>query len=143
MKQFGFVLVFALLPLVVVHAWVTRTTTTTSSPRVARPHRHGQSEPPRASSAYSLLICHAGFGASDSKSKKKEAKLKPKQMWDRYLDLKKEDKVPVGVRVNDEWFDVGAVKSKNNKYTEIAVARQRGLLAEVRVCVCVCVCVHL
>ena len=136
MKKFDFIVVLALLSLVVVvnvHAWVVTTTT----PRVARPHRRllvdGQSEPSRA--AFSLLICRAGFGASDSKSKKKEAKLKPKQMWDRYLDLKKEDKVPVGVRVNDEWFDVGAVKSKDNKYTAASVARQRALIAEVRLCV--------
>jgi hypothetical protein len=78
----------------------------------------------------SRVICQAGFGGD---SKAKEVKIKPKQQWDRYLDLKKEDKIPVAVRVvgEDEWFEVGSVKSKENSYTELSVARQRALIADV------------
>jgi hypothetical protein len=78
----------------------------------------------------SRVVCQAGFGG-DSKSK--EVKIKPKQQWDRYLDLKKEDKSPVAVRVigEDEWLEVGSIKSKENSYTELSVARQRALIADV------------
>ncbi|KAL3909616.1 MAG: hypothetical protein SGARI_002516 [Bacillariaceae sp.] len=71
-------------------------------------------------------------GASDNK----EAKLKPKQQWDRYSAFKKEPKIRVGVRSkedeSDEWLEVGRVRSKDNQYTELAVARQRAIIAEVR-----------
>merc|ERR1711971_275608 len=32
--------------------------------------------------------------------------------------------------MGDEWLDVGYVKSENDEFTEIAVARQRALIAE-------------
>mmetsp|Transcript_12230 Transcript_12230/g.34964 ORF Transcript_12230/g.34964 Transcript_12230/m.34964 type:complete len:220 (+) Transcript_12230:120-779(+) len=92
----------------------------------------------------SITTClHAGgFGAggmgkkSGGKKKKKttETKLKPKQQWDRYSDFKREPKIQVAVRIkdedSDEWLVVGRVKSKDNKYTEAAVFRQRAIIAE-------------
>jgi len=74
-------------------------------------------------------------------------KLKPKQQWDRFTTaLKGEDRFPVAVRrvVEDgdggdsdetaasEWLEVGCVRSREGRYTEAAVALQRGLIAEVR-----------
>lgn len=78
----------------------------------------------------------AGFGGDDSK-KKKEVKIKPKQQWDRYTELlKKEKPYRVAVKAegkeSDEWLEVGNVKSKDGEYTKAAVARQRALIAEVR-----------
>jgi hypothetical protein len=83
------------------------------------------------------LILGAGFGGGDSKSNKKESKIKPKQQWDRYCgDLKKEKPYRVAVKVqgkqSEEWLEVGNVKSKGGEYTKAAVARQRALIAEVR-----------
>jgi hypothetical protein len=86
-----------------------------------------------------------GGGAAADKKKKKgtataSAALKPKQQWDRYGELKREDKVRVAIRIvgekegeegDGDWIDVGRIKSKDNLYTEIAVARQRALIAEV------------
>jgi hypothetical protein len=76
----------------------------------------------------------AGFGAGGAK-KKEETKLKPKHQWDRFAELKKENKIRVAVKVvdsdSDEWLEVGAVKSSENAYTEYAVARQRTLIIEV------------
>lgn len=111
--------------------------TSTSSPRTV-------SFPWTKSIRPSRVVVNAGFGGSsnkknaeDSKSQK-DIKLKPKQQWDRYTDLKQETKIRVAVRVRneddvsgDEWLEVGRVKSKENLYTEIAVARQRALIAEV------------
>jgi len=68
-------------------------------------------------------------------------KLRPKTQWDRFDSFKKEKEFKVAVRSaspvvdsnvdnDDKWFEVGYVKSESNQYTEIAVARQRGLLAE-------------
>lgn len=77
----------------------------------------------------------AGFGADDKSKKKKETKLKPKQQWDRFGDLKKEDKIRVAVKVVDsdsgDWLEVGFVRSAENAYTDFAVARQRSLIIEV------------
>ena len=98
----------------------------------------------------------AGFGAAASKKDDKKkggggggggdvAKLKPRQQWDRYTDLKGADSVVVGVRVlqstspvklpegegqGQEWFKVGTIKSQDNAYTEAAVIRQRPLISE-------------
>ena len=77
----------------------------------------------------------AGFGKD---SGKKEIKLKPKGQWDRYKsdDLKGSKIVRVGVHVVDteagviEWMEVGTVKSKDDAYTEIAVIRQKALIAD-------------
>ena len=103
---------------------------------------------------------YAGFGAgggssSNNKKKKKKKvvqKLKPKQQWDRYCDLKTENRVRVAVRLqedasgessdndnnnnnnnNSEWLEVGRVKSKDNAYTELAVMKQKAIIAEVRI----------
>ena len=95
-----------------------------------------------------------GFGGEgESKSKKKsgfggkvkneikdnDSKLKPMQQWNRYKDLKGEPKIRVGVRIigddeNKDWLEVGRIKSKESKYTEMAVFRQRAIIAEVSVC---------
>jgi hypothetical protein len=89
-----------------------------------------------------VLYAGGGFGGSsgggtttNNNNKEKEKKLKPKQQWDRYVELKKATKVPVAARVgasDGEWLVVGSVKSKDNAYTKIAVVRQRALIAEVR-----------
>eukprot|EP00543_Licmophora_paradoxa_P009741 CAMPEP_0202462186 /NCGR_PEP_ID=MMETSP1360-20130828/52875_1 /ASSEMBLY_ACC=CAM_ASM_000848 /TAXON_ID=515479 /ORGANISM="Licmophora paradoxa, Strain CCMP2313" /LENGTH=199 /DNA_ID=CAMNT_0049084539 /DNA_START=20 /DNA_END=619 /DNA_ORIENTATION=- len=77
-------------------------------------------------------IMMAGFGAPKKGGKPKEIKLKPKQQWDRYTNLKSETIVKVAVRTSQEaeWLEVGRVKSKGNEYTEIAVAKQRVIIAE-------------
>mmetsp|Transcript_2158 Transcript_2158/g.3106 ORF Transcript_2158/g.3106 Transcript_2158/m.3106 type:complete len:196 (+) Transcript_2158:153-740(+) len=79
----------------------------------------------------------AGFGSSGGKKnspkKVKDLKLKPKQQWDRYNSMKNETALRVGVRVqttDSEWLEVGRVKSKGNKSPEVAVAKQRVLIAE-------------
>jgi hypothetical protein len=87
------------------------------------------------------VLFAGGFGAGGStksdgkKSSSSLSKLKPKQQWDRYLDMKGTVKVPVGVRMkeddSDAWIQVGYVRSKDDAYTEIAVAMQRALIAEV------------
>lgn len=62
-----------------------------------------------------------------------EVKVKPKHQWDRYLDLKGQAKFPVAVRVEgdgNDWLEVGNVRSRDDAYTELAVARQRALVAE-------------
>jgi hypothetical protein len=100
------------------------------------------SSPARCFSSRPLVVEHqrptttttslaAGFGG-DSKIKKD--KLKPKHQWDRYTtNLKKADKVKVAVRVEgtEEWLQVGNVKSEDNAFSEIAVWRQRALIADV------------
>ena len=93
--------------------------------------------PCRVTHRISSALWGAGFGDSAS-SNKKEAKLKPKQQWDRYVALKKEPSVAVGVKVvsaaseTDAWLEVGAVKRQAEISIEVAVARQRALLVEVR-----------
>ena len=83
----------------------------------------------------------AGFGAAPKKGDKKKSNvLKPKQQGDRYLSLKSSEAFPVAVSVVDptsptpdseiEWLQVGLVRSKDDKYTEQAVVRQRLLIAE-------------
>lgn len=91
----------------------------------------------------------AGFGGGASSKKKKSSKnkktknddtqqqkLKPRKQWDRYLgdELKDADSVRVAVRVlgkdKPKWFEVGAVKSKDNAHTEAAVIRHRMLVAD-------------
>jgi hypothetical protein len=104
---------------------------------------------PRSASASSRTapLGMAGFGTAPKKKggKKKDVKqLKPKQQWDRYTgDLKSCDSIRVAVRIVEssspvaetivdlnEWYEVGAVKSKDNAYTEAAVIRHRVLMAE-------------
>lgn len=97
-------------------------------------------EQPRAQQQqeqYASTKMFAGFGKDDTASgsnskKKKELKLKPKQQWDRFNDMKKEKKIRVGVRVtnNNIWLEAGNIRSKNDQYTEIAIYRQRALIAE-------------
>ena len=95
----------------------------------------------------STSLYAGGFGGGGGMSKKvgddkkkkpnKETKLKPKQQWDRYSDFKRELKIQVGVRIkdgkSDEWLEVGRVKSKDGQFTEAAVFRQRGIIAEVSI----------
>jgi hypothetical protein len=83
----------------------------------------------------------AGFGGDSKSSKKRNnkkavpIKLKPKLQWDRYTALKGEKKFIVGIRDSSdeasEWMEVGKIKSKDHSKTEIAVAMQRGIIAEV------------
>jgi hypothetical protein len=92
--------------------------------------------PSSSSSSSSSSRLYAGFGGGGAKKKnvKKDLKLKPKQQWDRYTDLKREPKIRVSVRIieedNKEWLEVGRIKSKESKYTEMAVFRQRAIIAE-------------
>lgn len=79
-----------------------------------------------------------GTGSSSNRSKKntQEVKLKPKQQWDRFTALKKETRYPVAIRKTGDndassWLEVGAVRSKDNQYTEASVVRQRGLIVDV------------
>ena len=79
-------------------------------------------------------------GASKNKKSKKKMnaprlpKLKAKTQWDRYADLKLCKKVRVGVKLTDdpnaEWLEVGRVRSENDEYTLVAIARQRALIAD-------------
>jgi hypothetical protein len=89
-------------------------------------------------------------GGSTTNTNKKDLhnKLKPRQQWDRYGDLKAFASVRVAVRIlildtnieslsepqapqpQQQWLPVGAVKSKDNAYTEAAVIRHRVLIAE-------------
>jgi hypothetical protein len=85
-------------------------------------------------------ISMAGFGgASLSKKQDKKPKLRAKSQWDRYLDMKQCKKVTVGVRIKGDddssssitdWVEVGRVRSEGDKQIEVAVARQRALIAE-------------
>lgn len=90
---------------------------------------------PAAPSSTKLMAGFGGGAASKSKKGKKETyiKLKPKQQWDRYLDMKTEEKVNVAVRMKEdgEWLEVGRVKSKDNENIPLAVALQRAIIAEV------------
>jgi len=80
----------------------------------------------------------AGFGGGGSAPSSKLPKLKAKSQWDRYADLKQCKKVTVGVRIKGdagggvagEWMEVGRVRSEDDGNTEVAVARQRALIAE-------------
>ena len=98
--------------------------------------------PTRGSSSPSIVWAggFGGGGTSASKvdkktSSSKQIKLKPKQQWDRYIALKGTTKIAVGVRMKedgtDEWIKVGYVRSKEDAYTEVSVAMQRALIAEV------------
>ena len=92
----------------------------------------------------SVPLSMAGFGGGATSSKKQKKKkgatlpkLKAKSQWDRYnsKELKTCQKITVGVRIKggdvaNDWLEVGRVRSANDEYTEIAVARQRALIAE-------------
>jgi hypothetical protein len=83
----------------------------------------------------SCLLQMAGFGGDGGASKKKKdktIKLKPKAQWDSYKDLKKEEAVRVAVRrVRTKMFyQVGAIKSKNNAHPEAAVLAHKVLIAD-------------
>jgi hypothetical protein len=84
-----------------------------------------------------LAAGKGGFGGGSTKQNKDSSKLKPKQQWDRYLSFKKERAIPVGVRVDENWLEVGSIKSKDDATpVEVTVTRQRALIAEV------CVSLH-
>ena len=61
--------------------------------------------------------------------------MKAKAQWDRYADLKQCSKVEVGVKLSGDgegegdWLEVGKLRSHNDEYTLIAIARQRALIA--------------
>lgn len=102
----------------------------------------------RMPSSSTCLGMAGGFGGSSSKTSNKNnssnnskdaIKLKPKQQWDRHVDLKA-DKFPVAVRKvespDTEWLTVGTVKSQDNAHTAAAVVRQRALIADVSILFC-------
>lgn len=91
--------------------------------------------PPKSITGTSSLGM-AGFGAAPSNKNKKELKIKPKAQWDRYTDMKKVPVVRVAVQKTGqdaEWLEVGRVRAKDEVATEIAVARQRALIADVSI----------
>ena len=108
------------------------------SPATARPSRRLIASP----------LSMAGFGGGSGSAPSKGGggakllKLKAKSQWDRYGDLKQCKKVTVGVRIKGgdgeggatstvgEWMEVGRVRSEDDGHTEVAVARQRALIAE-------------
>jgi hypothetical protein len=71
-----------------------------------------------------------GFGGS---SKKQEVKLKPKAQWDRFADLKGVPKVKVAVKQasSADWLEVGSVRAQAGVSAQLAVAKQRKIIAEV------------
>ena len=79
-----------------------------------------------------------GFGGSGDASKKKKKspainKAKPKQQWDRFLNMKTQPKIPVAVRVvgEEEWLKVGHVRSEiESGGINLALARQRAIIAD-------------
>ena len=129
----------------------------TSGLTVVTPSRTSSSSAPTNNVVDHIMLRMAGFGGGGgggATSKKKgggknrpkknktppvTAGYKPKQQWDRYSDLKRETKIRVAVRIldddgdeeNNDWLEVGRIKSKENSYTAIAVALQRALIAEV------------
>jgi len=124
----GLFWIAALFLLQVAQAWVVVPT-----PSIITNNHHDI----RSSSFRSVATAlNAGFGGGGGGAKeKKEIKLKPKQQWDRYTALKKETSYKVAVKPSgddNEWLEVGAVRSQGSDKTEIAVARQRALIAEVR-----------
>mmetsp|Transcript_12275 Transcript_12275/g.17900 ORF Transcript_12275/g.17900 Transcript_12275/m.17900 type:complete len:218 (-) Transcript_12275:188-841(-) len=72
-------------------------------------------------------------GNKKNKSKAKPLNVKPKSQWDKYKSLKEATSVKVAARAvtegNDgEWYEVGKVKSEEDKLTELAVFMQRGII---------------
>ena len=61
--------------------------------------------------------------------------MKPKAQWDRYTDMKKAPMIRVAVRKEgdeeEEWLEVGRVRSKGGVSAVMAVARQRAIIADV------------
>lgn len=111
-----------------------------TSTRTSTSYSHTNNSNQVTSSSSSLSAGFGGGGAVSSKNNKKnktksksaETKLKPKQQWDRFVELKDEPNVAVAVRIEgtDEWLGVGVVKSQGSKYTPQAVFRQRALIVE-------------
>mmetsp|Transcript_15494 Transcript_15494/g.26242 ORF Transcript_15494/g.26242 Transcript_15494/m.26242 type:complete len:223 (-) Transcript_15494:57-725(-) len=88
-------------------------------------------------SLLSTRLQMAGFGGGGDDKKKKKTKLKPKQQWDRYCNMKKEKRVRVAVRVlgdgeetPGDWLEVGRVRSKDSAFTRMAVVRQKAIIAD-------------
>mmetsp|Transcript_40365 Transcript_40365/g.49174 ORF Transcript_40365/g.49174 Transcript_40365/m.49174 type:complete len:234 (+) Transcript_40365:101-802(+) len=98
----------------------------------------------RVSQATTLRMAGFGGGSGSSKKSKKKGKttglkpLKPKAQWDRYRAFKTSVEVKVGVKKvggddgdgEEEWLNVGYVKSEGDEFRDVAVARQRALIAE-------------
>lgn len=81
-------------------------------------------------------VLFAGFGNVEKNDKKEGVKLKPKQQWDRYMtNLKKMERVKVAVRIKgtEDWIVAGYVKSIDNAFTELAVIKQKALIADVSI----------
>ena len=75
-----------------------------------------------------------GGGGGATKKSKQTIKLKPKAQWDRFNALKGATRFRVAVSANGaDWLEVGNVKSKDDAYTALAVARQRSLIVDVSV----------
>lgn len=96
-----------------------------------------------ATSPFFTRLKASGFGGGTSKASKaskktKVNKLKPKAQWDRFLDMKGAARIRVAVSSSatssadesDVWMEVGHVKSKDDAYTALAVARQRALIVD-------------
>jgi hypothetical protein len=86
-----------------------------------------------------MMAAKGGFGGSSTSSSGQGnvVKLKPKSQWDRYLSITTPP-IRVAVRIlgeeQEEWLEVGWIKHliEENLSVEMAVARQRALIAEVR-----------
>jgi hypothetical protein len=125
-----------LLQVVPLYGWVTPSHTTSGRTLSSSTIIPGVTIAAPAFASTTTSLAMAGFGGGDDNSKKKkETKLKPKQQWDRFSDLKKEEKIRVAVKVVDsdpnDWLEVGFVRSAEDAFTDFAVARQRVLIIEV------------
>jgi hypothetical protein len=88
-----------------------------------------------------MMAAKGGFGgaggSTSSSGQGNVVKLKPKSQWDRYLSITTPP-IRVAVRIlgeeQEEWLEVGWVKHliEENLSVEMAVARQRALIAEVK-----------
>eukprot|EP00540_Astrosyne_radiata_P014883 CAMPEP_0116861618 /NCGR_PEP_ID=MMETSP0418-20121206/23137_1 /TAXON_ID=1158023 /ORGANISM="Astrosyne radiata, Strain 13vi08-1A" /LENGTH=202 /DNA_ID=CAMNT_0004496289 /DNA_START=687 /DNA_END=1295 /DNA_ORIENTATION=+ len=95
--------------------------------------------PYRSRVVSSTKLGMVGFGAKQAADLTKAVKLKARKQWNRYLDMKEEKEIRVAVRKlnkdgtsdpDGEWLEVGRVKSKDNEFTAMAVARQKEIIAD-------------
>jgi hypothetical protein len=132
-----------------VHAWVVvpRPLSLSLSPRS---QSHSQFTVTTALNAGGFGGGAAGAGAGGGSQAKTKAKvkvntlkLKPKAQWDRFLNMKgAATRIRVAVAQTDDsgeqeqpnqdqqWMEVGHIKSKEDAYTALAVARQRALIVD-------------
>ena len=130
---------------------------TTDAFVTAQPHLQNQKQP-LVSPLLRFMAGFGGSSSSSSSSKmKKKMKpkknksdatttttstsqpLRPRKQWGLFLgeDLKNADPIRVAVRVasrrstdHQKWFEIGAVKSMNNAFTDAAVIRHRALITD-------------